>query len=325
MQAKTVHIVNPSLIINQPAIGFHITSSYEQLLEAFSNYSIIIHRLSTSLAEAELILAPIQGGGYGICLEKLRASSIYRDYGHKLIVYCPDDNQFPSVRGLYPSITKKWVRRGWALPAHYISAHIRKFTFDREEIQQKDILCSFMGASRTHRIREAVCQLRHPEFVLVDSSSRADKEYWWEKANKEEYFARYRDLARRSQFMICPRGISSSSIRLYEAMEAGAVPIILSDSLQLPLGPNWDEFSIRVRERDVFDLPTIVEQQRDRAPVMGRLARQAWEGYFSPQATANSIVHWASLLLQRSHQRSWELKLAELSHPRRLLSKFKRS
>ncbi|MEO8950608.1 MAG: exostosin family protein [Chthoniobacterales bacterium] len=289
---------------------------YEQLLAGFAIQSHTAHVLAPDPENAEIILAPIRTAGYGLISETLRASPIYRRHAGKLVVYSPEDGEFPAVRGLYPSVPRKWVRRGWAMPAHYISTHIHQFVFRRDEIVNKDILLSFVGSSRTHPVREKIVRWRDPAGVVIDSSSRADPKYWWEKPDKEQLIASYRDITRRSKFVVCPRGVSASSIRLFEAMEAGAVPVIVADDLELPLGPAWEEFSLRVRERDVDDIPKLVERWQGQSGRMGREARLAWESYFSPGATVGSIVRWAGLLLRHSGRRPAMIRLAEFTSPR---------
>lgn len=295
---------------------------FEELRAGFALQRTTAHTLAPEPESAALILAPIQVAGYGCCLEALRRSPFYRKHGGKLVVYSPDDKQFPALRGLYPAVPRRWVHQGWALPAHYISAHIHKFSFTPEEGQNKDILFSFVGSSRAYPIRERIVQWRHPGGVVIDSSAKSDTGHWWEKTNKDQFRDTFRDVTRRSKFVICPRGVSSSSIRLFEAMEAGSVPVIIADDLELPLGPRWEEFSLRVPERDVNDIPELVERWQDQATEMGLAARRTWEAYFSPQATFGAIVGWAQLLLAHSHRRPIMLQIEEYTTPRLVRAKL---
>jgi len=50
-----------------------------------------------------------------------------------------------------------------------------------------------------------------------------------------------------SQFCLCPKGASSYTSRVFEALFAGCVPVILSDEVRLPFDTvvDWSEFSIR--------------------------------------------------------------------------------
>ena len=122
---------------------------FEELRAGFALQQTTAHTLAPDPESAAIILAPIQIAGYGRCFEALRRSAVYRKHANKLVVYSPDDNQFPALRGLYPAVPRSWARQGWALPAHYVSAHIHKFSFTPEERQKKDLLFSFVGSSRT--------------------------------------------------------------------------------------------------------------------------------------------------------------------------------
>ncbi len=286
-------------------------AGFEELRAAFALQAHTAHTLAPDPESAEIILAPIQVTGYGRCFETLRRSPIYRKFAAKLLVYCLDSNQFPALRGLYPGAQQRWIEQGWALPAHYISTHYHKFLFAPDELQHKDVLFSFVGSSRTHPLREKIVQWQDKRGVVIDSSSKNDQQYWWERPEKDHFSAMFREVTRRSKFVVCPRGKSPASVRVFETMEAAAVPVIVADDLELPLGPRWEEFSLRVREQDVDKIPNLIERRQDRAEAMGKAARAAWEAYFSPQATVGSVVGWAQLLLARSHRCPLHLRLQE--------------
>jgi len=315
-----VYLLPPERVVNP--LPHLARACFEQLQSGFALQAATSHTPADDAETAEVILAPIQAGAYGRCLERLRRSPICRHFGQKLVVYCPDDNQFPALRGLYPAITRRWVESGWALPAHYVSSHIHKFRFQPAELEDKDILFSFVGSTRTHPVREQIFALKHPRGVLIDAAAEAGR-YWWESASRDALFARFRDVTRRSRFVICPRGISPSSIRLFEAMEAGAVPVIVADDLELPQGPAWEKFSIRVPQRAVQDIPAAVEALLERAEEMGRAARLAWEAYFSEPATLATLVAWARQLLRHPRRQPLRLRAAEYLSLSRLRAKWR--
>jgi hypothetical protein len=315
-----VYLLPPDQVVDPvPPLS---AACYEEIRGLFPIQAATAHTLVPDPDAADLVLAPIQFTGYGPCFERLRRSPAYRRHAHKLVVYCPDDNQFPALRGLYPAAPRRWVARGWAMPAHYVSAHIQKFRFVADELRSKDVLFSFVG-SRTHPVRERILRLQHPGVVVIDSTPTGKARYWWEGPNKDRFFATFRDVTRRSQFVICPRGISPSSIRLFEAMEAATVPVIVADDLELPRGPTWELFSVRVREREVDTIPALIDRIKDRAAEMGWAARRAWKAYFSERATVGTLVLWARLLLPRPHRRPVALRVAEYLSPRRIRAKLR--
>ena len=307
-----VMLVSPEKI--RSGLPTRAACSFEALRRSFAE-SRGVHELTESPDEAELIIASVLNGGFGPCLEALRTSSIFRRHGEKVVAYSIDDNQFPGVRGLYPSVRRRWVEAGWAAPAHYISSHFQ----DRElscRFSGKDLAFSFQGSAWTHPVRRRIMSLpAGGGAVLTDAARAGGAKYWWRAENRNELAESYADVLRRSRFVIAPRGVSPSSIRLFEAMRAGAVPIIVADDLVLPWGPDWPACSVRVSERDVSRIPDIVRRFEPDAARMGAAARKAWEQYFSPEATAGSVVTWAARLIERPARRPWRLRLRERTHP----------
>ena len=70
---------------------------------------------------------------------------------------------------------------------------------------------------------------------------------------------RYLDFLRKTKFVLCPRGYGLGSCKLFEAMKAGRVPVIMSDRYVLPEGPDWSACSVRIRENEIERIPSILE------------------------------------------------------------------
>jgi hypothetical protein len=79
-------------------------------------------------------------------------------------------------------------------------------------------------------------------------------------------------------------------VRLFETLRIGRPPVILADEWVPPEGPRWDEFSIRIAEKDYMQVPQILEAREGEAAAMGRLARQEWERWFSPAVIFTNMV-----------------------------------
>lgn len=101
--------------------------------------------------------------------------------------------------------------------------------------------------------------------------------------------AAYADDIRRSQFVLCPRGNGHSSVRLFEVMEAGRVPVIISDALVLPSCVDWPSCSIRISERQLAHAPDIIAARRDDFSTLASAARAEWERCFSPQRLLHTL------------------------------------
>ncbi|MGH9169486.1 MAG: exostosin domain-containing protein [Acidimicrobiales bacterium] len=107
---------------------------------------------------------------------------------------------------------------------------------------------------------------------------------WWDygEAANDEGRRVYLNEIRDSSFVLCPRGLSPTTLRVYETMQLGRVPVIISDDWLPPSGVPWADFSLRVGEDRIADLPEILEARRDEACEMGRAARDAWERWIRP-------------------------------------------
>jgi hypothetical protein len=87
---------------------------------------------------------------------------------------------------------------------------------------------------------------------------------------------------------------------MYETMKAGKTPVIISDHWVPPEGPCWDQFSIRVSEREIPNLPKILSEREKDALKMGQLARSTWEQWFSKETMFDTIVEACKSLRDNS-------------------------
>jgi Exostosin family len=101
---------------------------------------------------------------------------------------------------------------------------------------------------------------------------------------------RYCEILRDSKFALCPRGTGTGSIRLFEAMSLGICPVIIADAWLPPIGPEWNQISLRIAERDIGNIGQILlSHERDHVE-MGLLAQRAWLKYFADESYFNYIV-----------------------------------
>lgn len=121
------------------------------------------------------------------------------------------------------------------------------------EPASKSILFSFVGATSTcSRVREPLGNLSGGIIRLRDSWNMGlDAET--RQQNEQEF----REILAASIFCLCPRGAGPGSIRIAEAIQAEAIPVILADDLLLP--PAVELCSIRVRESQASQVDTIIK------------------------------------------------------------------
>ncbi|MBI4958323.1 MAG: exostosin family protein [Desulfovibrio sp.] len=104
---------------------------------------------------------------------------------------------------------------------------------------------------------------------------------------------------RRSWTSLCPRGNGSSSIRFYETLCMGRIPVHVSDAYIPPLENDIDysQFCLFIPETEVNQAGTILRtwlagRDKDELAAMCRRARQVWERYFRPEHQAELCLEY---------------------------------
>lgn len=121
--------------------------------------------------------------------------------------------------------------------------------------------------------------------------------YWFEKfmgRETVEIERNYSGLMQMSKFVLCPRGFGLSSIRFFETMAFGRIPILISDDAKLPLENmiNYDEFVIRVKENQIESIPDKIQECKKgrNLTAMSIMARSVWEKWFNPNNFYNFLI-----------------------------------
>ena len=69
----------------------------------------------------------------------------------------------------------------------------------------------------------------------------------------------YNDLLLNSRYSLCPSGSGPNSIRFWESLACGSIPVLLSDTLELPKDINWNNTIVIVEENDIFNIENILK------------------------------------------------------------------
>jgi len=170
----------------------------------------------------------------------------------------------------------------------------------------KDLLFSFAGRA-SYRVRKRLFSLAFPSDEVEIVNTSAYNHFCEGEVDREEARTRFWNLARRSKYGLCPRGAGTSSIRLFEMMESGIAPIIIADNWLPPWGPKWEDFALFVAERKLGSLYKIAKDHETEYLQRGRLARKAWEQFFSPEK------YW-SFILESIRQIQRHQKISESTY-----------
>lgn len=264
--------------------------------------------------EADLIL--IVDIGEAHLNADLRRNRVWQKWPEKSFAYYegPDLPRF--LHGLHSSARKSWSGSGRFQACAYPLFQRRypnpcPSPMDLATVP-RDLLFSFAGRA-SHRVRRRLFSLTFPPDEVVIENTSAYNHFCEGEVNREEAHTRFWNLARRSKYGLCPRGAGTSSIRLFEMMEAGIAPVIIADDWLPPCGPKWEDFALFVPESNVGSLYKIVKAHETEYLHRGRLARQAWEQFFAPDRYWDFILE--SIRRIQKHQKISEstyLKLLPL-------------
>ena len=110
--------------------------------------------------------------------------------------------------------------------AHFSVNYATSFT----PITQRTISCSFMGSLDTHPIRRTILD----KIRGIPRAFTCDTGMWFFSNPSTSYVEQYKAILQSSIISVCPLGTGPGSVRLWEALSSGSIPLIVSENLMLP-------------------------------------------------------------------------------------------
>jgi hypothetical protein len=265
----------------------------EQMRAAAAADRFGVHSVVVEPGDADLILFVETSTAAGSYFERVRRHPVYRRHRERSYLFSSTDRVVALLPGVYASIERRWYREAWTRSGHYLGVKERPgLAYDAHS--QPSLLFSFVGNGAAHPVRRRILALAHPHALLADSAA----------ATATTGADRYTESIRSASFVLCPRGGGVSSFRLFETMMLGRVPVVVSDPWVAPEGPDWDRFSVRIAERDVAQIPALLEERAAEASAMGAAARAEWLDWFSPEVSFHRTVQWCLELAEHAGERS---------------------
>jgi len=252
-------------------------------------------KLTDSPAHADVIVYWERGYRRGTRYAKaLLAQEAIRKYPNRCFVVDDIDLPIGYLPGVYTAMPRRRMDNFRFRTGSYIDDYndfCARLADRRHE--EPRLLFSFRGAASSDLRKTLLAAgLAGPNFVVQQSFG------WFDHSDEKK--KAYVDEILDSKFVLCPRGIATTSIRQFEVMQMGRVPVILSDDWVAPEGPPWLDCSVRVSESRIQELPQILSGYEPHAREMGRQARDAWERWFSPETrNASRLRYIEDILLQR--------------------------
>jgi hypothetical protein len=145
-------------------------------------------------------------------------------------------------------------------------------------------LYSFTGChNNTYRsdIRKRIFKLNNNKSLIKSNNEWFFNKnvYGSETINVDE---QYKKILSESEFVLCPSGTGSNSIRFYETMSYSSTPVLFADDILLPPYIDWDKYIVKIDENDVDNIDKYLIKKEDMLSLFNK--------YFHPDSVLNQII-----------------------------------
>ena len=223
-------------------------------------------------------------------------SDLLKHFAHKAYTLNYADAPIAFLPGLYVSLPRYasdpcWTR---AIPYPWPSPNkqLQSLILQQEYPEYK---FSFRG-SLSHPVRQVLLDVmaQNPKLGPCKQMFR-----WFDHTNEEELD--YLVELSKSNFVLCPRWVGTSTYRVYETLKLSRVPITISDDWVPPDSIDWNSFSIRISEERLAELSSLQQSYLKRWHSMSCAASSVWDKYFKDSVLADYLfVQLESLTFNRT-------------------------
>jgi hypothetical protein len=282
------------------ASSFYWSDDYRQEFKSIACQDRIgTHQLTDDPASADIILfIDMHQHPDDWWMGALHRHPLTKQYPGKVFVYDERDNPWYVAPGVYVSLSSSKYDSNCQRSGCYFTLKNDLIEAASTQDVTPDLLFSFMGAM-SHSIRRKVVTLKHTRAVIEDTSHvsffasiETDEQRDFMNRQKE----RYKEILLRSKFILCPRGMGTSSFRLFESMAVGRVPVIISDAWVAPQGPDWESCSLRVAESQVEAIPELLEAKEASFQELSDNARHVWKEWFAADVRFHQVIEACAAL-----------------------------
>jgi hypothetical protein len=257
-------------------------TQWQRIIGSWKERSLII---CDSIEDAEVILITLTypKDDYIKIINFIARSKKYSNLAEKVFVFDPNDTVLGLFPGIYASLRSYLFSQMRHRTGCYIASFNEFITYKEPDCDGSRYLFSFRGSATSGvRLRLFLTNFGRND-VLIERTQK------FSESEMREFKMRYAEVITRSKFVLCPRGIGVSSCRLFETMQSGRVPVIISDAWVPCSNIEWSKFSLRVREKDIANLPDICLDAAGHWVTMALEARKTWEEWFSHEGLAKLI------------------------------------
>ncbi len=276
-----------------------------------------VHTLVDDPRDADVIaFTEMHLSASGWSFSRVRASYDFKKYREKCYVVDERDLPWCGLPGLYTSMPRASFRTEVQEPwcYHAVQPPQGRLNGDAPTMADADLLFSFMG-SPSHACRRPLQVLKHPRSIVENVDG-----FVFFQPGSVDFAARRQRFAEtllRSKFVLCPRGQGASSIRFYETLAAGRVPVVIADQWVRPFSLPYEDFCVFWPEGSTEGLIEELERRESEAAAMGALASKIYHEHFAEDVMFHSFGEALSRLDAR---KPWE-HFRRFGYPNDLLVK----
>ena len=283
----------------------HLTSAYDSHQNLDTLRQLVVkdrmgrHSLCESAEEADAILFVENTHFDDYLFKRLRRHPLLHRFPGKSFMYNESDKPKFALPGLYTCVTERQFQADRQVPFAYFGSANRYVPHIHQWQVEKRWLFSFVG-SMSHHCRHDVLELASVSGGVRDTS---EFNVWHSnEAERNSQGLVYAEAMAASYFMLCPRGIGPASLRLFETLEAGRAPVIISDQWVPTPHIDW-QFAVQVRQSEISSIPSLLRSMVGEAEDRGRAARQAWEQAYAPDVMFDTVAESVAWLFDTSSPR----------------------
>ncbi len=277
----------------------------EQCKEIAAQDRVGVHVLTDDPAAADIILfIDLHQNLADWWMGAIHRHPLTRAYRRKIFVLDERDKPWHVAPGVYVAMPRqKFDAKLQRAGCYFLLKNVRtprpEAAADSVEPEpEPDLLFSFIGAV-SHPVRREIVGLSHQRALIEDTShlnffSGTKNQLYRDHLDERRTF--YNDVLARSKFVLCPRGMGTSSFRLFQTLAAGRVPVIISDDWVAPDGPDWAGCSLRVEESQISTLPRFLEEKEACFEELSKNASEVWREWFAPDVRFHRVAEACAAL-----------------------------
>ena len=238
----------------------------------------------------------------------IRKHPLVKRYPGKCFLICDKDISYPVLPGIYAALPRNPLYKYLYVTGFYLSPTNPYIELYKEQNIKPQFLASFQGGLSS-RLRQILSKVKFTKNIHLNFVKPQWQDFYSGTGfitSGSNYLTKYAELLYESFFVLCPKGNGISSYRLFESLEAGRIPIIISDRFASPvIVKEWIDGPIQIKEKDIRSIENILTIKFKEWEVRSQTCQHIYDQYFSAKKRVeyigNAIEHIQGQKLLKKH------------------------